>query len=61
MKNTLSQKTVENERRFYKEKLEINWPKEVELQYEIGSLEEKLKKARAKIRKLNKIIDALTK
>jgi len=51
----------ENERRFYKEKLEFDWPKEVELQYEIGSLEEKLKKARFKIRKLNKIIDALTK
>ena len=38
-----------------------SWTKKVELQYEIGSLEEKLKKARAKIRKLNKIIDALTK
>tara|TARA_R100001510_G_C7544066_1_gene130414 strand:- start:461 stop:640 length:180 start_codon:yes stop_codon:yes gene_type:complete len=58
----ITQKYIEEDKRnFYKEKLEINWPKEVELQYEIGSLEEKLKKARAKIRKLNKIIDALTK
>tara|TARA_Y100001972_G_C7409424_1_gene212291 strand:- start:345 stop:515 length:171 start_codon:yes stop_codon:yes gene_type:complete len=38
-----------------------SWTKEVKLQYEIGSLEEKLKNARTKIRKLNKIIDALTK
>ena len=62
MKTAMTKRyTEKNERRFYKENLEFDWPKEVELQYEIGSLEEKLKKARAKIRKLNKIIEALTK
>ena len=61
MKNTLTQKTVENEIDFYNRKLDLEWTKETELEFQIGSLEEKLKKARAKIRKLNKIIDALTK
>ncbi len=51
----------ENKRNLYKEKLESDWTKEAELQFKIGSLEEKLKKAKTKIRMQNKIIEALTK
>lgn len=58
MKTTLNK---ENEISFYNRKLEFDWTKEAELQFQIGSLEEKLKKARNKIRRQNKIIEALTK
>lgn len=61
MKNTLTQKTVENEIDFYNRKLDLEWTKETELEFQIESLQEKLKKARAKIRMQNKIIEALTK
>ena len=58
MKNTLTQKTVENEIDFYNVG---NWKCEIELLWELDSLKEKLKKAQAKIRMQNKIIEALTK
>tara|TARA_R100000234_G_C4988673_1_gene174462 strand:- start:987 stop:1172 length:186 start_codon:yes stop_codon:yes gene_type:complete len=51
----------ENQRKFFGKKLESDWTKEAELQFKIGSLEEKLKKAKTKIRMQNKIIEALTK
>ncbi len=52
---------VENEEVFYNRKIDIEYTKETELEFEIVALEEKLKKARAKIRMQNKIIEALTK
>jgi hypothetical protein len=61
MKTAMIKRYIENEKGFYKENLDLEWTKEAELQFEIGSLEEKLKKARKKIRRQNKIIEALTK
>tara|TARA_R100000234_G_scaffold120085_2_gene105291 strand:+ start:1928 stop:2113 length:186 start_codon:yes stop_codon:yes gene_type:complete len=61
MKTDMLKRYVENEEVFYNRKIDIEYTKETELEFEIVALEEKLKKARAKIRMQNKIIEALTK